>query len=72
MKSSIIFEAGPIAVKFYVAPNASKTFDEFKEHERHIGLTESQLKEAFDAIKAEAGVKPDLKKKRPDEPVFNK
>jgi hypothetical protein len=39
-------------IKFNSEWVASITLDEFKEHEKHHGLTDKQLKEAYDMCKA--------------------
>lgn len=64
---SVIYSAGPLTTKFFVEPNARKSFKEFYEHEKHIGYTREQLKEAYDLIcKAAKGGKPE--KVQPPQP----
>ncbi len=66
---AIIYSAGPLTTKFFVAINAKKTFKEFYEHEKHIGYTKEQLREAYELIrkKAKSGHQPE--EVQPDQPL---
>lgn len=60
---SIVYTAGHLTTKFMVGVNAAKTFNQFYEHEKHIGYTKDQLKEAYSLIKKAAG-----KEAEPEQP----
>lgn len=53
---TITYVAGDNKVTFYVDINAKKLLKDFAEHEKHLGLSQEQLKEAYEQIKkAEKG-----------------
>lgn len=66
--NAIVYSAGPLTTKFFVAINAKKTFKEFYEHEKHIGYTREQLKEAHELIRKAAKGQVIPEEVQPDQP----
>lgn len=69
--NAIVYSAGPLTTKFFVAINAKKTFKEFYEHEKHIGYTKEQLKEAYELIRKAAKGNVVSEEVQPDQPKID-
>lgn len=63
------YKAGSLTTDFNSKHAASKTVDDFVEHEKHLGFSEDQLKEAYAlCVKEQEGVKPKKRQPKVSEP----